>query len=434
MGFPGYRRSLRTSVAFLGMAAAGASALVGLQGSFAAAAVADAITVTPASGTAITVDEGNLVDGQLVAKFTDSGNTGGNTKCDEQYLATINWGDGSTSTASSTGGTISWEISEVPTGVFDVFGSHTYADSGPYNISVSVVDNSEDAESSGAAVNTDTAAVGDASLARHGNNSNRGFYTAVEGQSITVAADFQDQRPFEKGANRDAGITGTIDWGDGTALQTVPASAPSSDICDCSGPQYFEITASHVYDAAIPASAVYQIVVTALDDGGTSATTDLQAMISDGALTAGSDLKIATAATSTFSVLVGSFTDDAGAQAAVSDFVATIDWGDNTTSTGTVTQTGSGAFNVDGSHAYATTGTKNITATVTDEEGSTVTLKETATVGAAPVAPVAPVVLPATGQPHQPSQPALPLIPLALLALGLVGLATGGRILAKTRR
>jgi len=433
MGFPGSVRSIRRSLAFLAMAAAGASALVGLQGSL-AAAVTDAITVAPASGSAITVGEGVLVEGQLVAKFTDTGNAGGNTNCEEQYLATINWGDGSTSTASSTGGTITCEQGDGPTGVFDVFGSHTYADSGPYKLSVSVVDNSEDAESSGAAVNTDTAAVLDASLARRGNNSPRGFYTAVEGQSITVAADFQDQRSFEKGANRDAGITGTIDWGDGTALQTVPASAPSSDICDCSGSQYFEITASHVYDAPIPASALYHIVLTAMDDGGALSKNDLVATISDGALTAGSDLKIATAATSTFSVVVGSFTDEAGAQAAASDFVATINWGDSTTSSGKVTQTGSGAFNVDGSHAYATTGTKNITATVTDEEGSTVTLKETATVGAAPVAPVAPVVLPATGQPHQPSQPAMPPIPLALLALGLVGLATGGRILAKTRR
>jgi hypothetical protein len=430
MGFPGYRRSLRTSLAYIGMAAATASALVVLQNGMAFAD--DAITVTPASGTPFTVGEGNLAVRKLVGTFTDTGNPGGGVCNTQQYVATINWGDGSSSP-----GSISCELNsdDVPTGTFDVRGSHTYADSSDaYSISLSVVDNSEDAESSGAAVNTDTAAVLDAGLSGRGNNSTRGFYTAVEGQSITVAADFQDHRQFADGASRDAGITGTIDWGDGTALQTVPASAPSSDICDCSGPQYFEITASHVYDAAIPASAVYQIVVTALDDGGTSATTDLQAMISDGALTAGSDLKIATAATSTFSVLVGSFTDDAGAQAAVSDFVATIDWGDNTTSTGTVTQTGSGAFNVDGSHAYATTGTKNITATVTDEEGSTVTLKETATVGAAPVAPVAPVVLPATGQPHQPSQPALPLIPLALLALGLVGLATGGRILAKTRR
>jgi hypothetical protein len=426
MGFPGYRRSLRASLAYIGMAAATASALVVLQNGVAFAD--DAITVTPASGTPFTVGEGNMAVRKVVGKFTDTGNPGGGDCNTQQYVATINWGDGSSST-----GLVSCEfVQETPTGTFDVTGSHTYDDSNAYTISLSVVDNSEDGESSGAAVNTNTANVTDAELFVMNANSGQGPFTGVEGQSFTVAVDFGDNRSFAEGVSRDAGITGTIVWGDGTT-STVPATDPTLS-CECS--PSFEIRASHVYDAAIPATALYRPVVTATDDGGSTASFDFGAgvAVSDGALTAGSDLKIATAATSTFSVLVGSFTDEAGAQAAVSDFVATINWGDNTTSTGTVTQTGSGAFNVDGSHAYATTGTKNITATVTDEEGSTVTLKETATVGAAPVAPAAPVVLPATGQPHQPSQPAVPLTPLALLALGLVGLATGGRILAKTRR
>jgi hypothetical protein len=419
------------------MAAAGASALVGLQSGVAFAA--DAITVSAGSDTAFTAVEGTGTGTKEVATFTDSGNPPLETAvtaaitvtCDSlaqaRYTATIDWkGDGTETSA----GTV--RCTNTP-GTWAVWGAHSYKDSGIFDINVTVTDKVDDPHVSGTGTATAIATITDAptSISVDGDNSTNGAYTAVEGTSVTVAVDFFDNnRAFGEGG-RDAGISGKIDWGDGT-IQNVQA-VDATGICDCNSNDS-EIRGSHVYDAAIPATALYHIVVTATDDGGATAAADFVAAISDGALTAGSDLKIATAATSTFSVVVGSFTDAAGAQAAVSDFVATINWGDNTTSAGTVTQTGSGAFNVDGSHAYATTGTKNITATVTDEEGSTVTLKETATVGAAPVAPVAPVVLPATGQPHQPSQPAMPLIPLALLALGLVGLATGGRILAKTRR
>jgi hypothetical protein len=281
-----------------------------------------------------------------------------------------------------------------------------------------VVDNSESGESSGAAVKTDTATVTDAGLEVVGDNSEQGFYSAVEGKSITVTVDFAD---FNNGSGIDAGITGSIDWGDGTAAQAVAPTAPSS--CECT----FQISASHVYDAAIPATAVYHITVKATDDGGSTAQADFGATISDGKLTADANKALTAVATTAFTSVVGSFKDEAGAQAAVGDFAATINWGDNATSAGTLTKTADGAFSVSGTHTYASAGSKSITATVTDQEGSTVTLHATATVAAAPV------VLPATGQPH-PTQPATPFVPLALLILGLASFAVGGRILAKMPR
>jgi hypothetical protein len=305
------------------------------------------------------------------------------------------------------------------TGTFDVTGSHTYADSASAAISVSVVDSSESAESSGAAVKTDTATVTDAALELDGDNSTHHSFATVEGKSLKVAVDFFDNANSESA--RDASITGTINWGDGSAVQSVPSTA-ASDICDC-GSNDAEISATHVYDAA----AHYDITVTAKDDGGYMATASYSANISDGKLTADANKSLTATAGAAFTSVVGSFTDGAAGQAAASEFSAMISWGDGSLYAGTVTKTGSGAFSVSGTHTYASAGTKSITATVTDEEGSTVTLHATATVGAAPI------VLPATGQPHA-TQPAVPVIPLALLILCLASLAVGGRILVKMPR
>jgi len=422
MGFTGYRRSIRASLAYVGMAAATASALVVLQSGVAFAA--GAITVAAGSDTAITVLEGDSTGSKNVATFTDSGNAPITAAprsiitCDgaaqARYTATIDWsGDGKdtgpgTVTCTETAGT--WAV----------WGAHTYKDSGTFHINVTVSDKSEEPSASGTAMNTATATVSDADVFANTDNSNDGFYSAVEGKSITVTVGFVDDRAFAEGTTRDASITGTVDWGDGTALQSVPATTPASN-CECN----VEISASHVYDAA---AAAYHITVTAKDDGGSSGTASFAARIfSDGKLTADANKSLTATAGAAFTSVLGSFTDEAGAQAAAGDFAAMISWGDGSVYSGTVSKTASGAFSVSGTHTYASAGSKSITATVTDEEGSTVTLHATATVGAAPI------VLPATGQP-QPTQPAFPVIPLALLILSLVSLAVGGRILAKMPR
>jgi hypothetical protein len=428
MGFHGYHRSIRASLAYVGIAAASASALVGLQSG--AAFAADAITVTAGADTVIAVTEGQSTGVKQVATFTDSGNapivitapqSSLISECDgvaqARYTAVIDWSGDGTDTDT---GTVTCTTTE---GTWAVSGAHTYKDSGTFHINVTVTDNTDDPKVSGKGTNLATATVADAPLSVTGENSTNGFYTAVEGKSVTVIVDFgDDNNSFVD--SRDPGITGTIDWGDGTALQTVVPTTPSSS-CECDAT--FELKASHVYDAAIPATAVYNITVKATDDGGSTAQADFEATISDGKLTADANKTLSAVATTAFTSVVGSFKDEAGAQAAVGDFAATINWGDNATSAGTLTKTADGAFSVSGTHTYASAGSKSITATVTDQEGSTVTLHATATVAAAPV------VLPATGQPH-PTQPATPFVPLALLILGLASFAVGGRILAKMPR
>ena len=67
--------------------------------------------------------------------------------------------------------------------------------------------------------------------------------------------------------------------------------------------------------------------------------------------------------------VVASFTDD-NPGGIVSDFTASIDWGDNSTYNGAVQQNGSGGFDVIGTHTYTSPGTSNITVTIRDVGGS----------------------------------------------------------------
>ena len=96
---------------------------------------------------------------------------------------------------------------------------------------------------------------------------------------------------------------------------------------------------------------------------------------------------VAVAATegAAFSGTVATFTDPDTA-ALASEYTATIDWGDGTTSAGTISGSG-GSFTVGGVHTYAEQGTDTVTVTITDADNSanTATVTSTATVADAAV-------------------------------------------------
>src|SRR5262249_14976962 len=69
-----------------------------------------------------------------------------------------------------------------------------------------------------------------------------------------------------------------------------------------------------------------------------------------------------------FNGTVASFTD-ANPSPPLSDFTATITWGDGSTSIGTITK-GSGGFNVSGSHTYANSGSYTLSVLISDIGGS----------------------------------------------------------------
>jgi|GEM_PF-1164314 len=78
---------------------------------------------------------------------------------------------------------------------------------------------------------------------------------------------------------------------------------------------------------------------------------------------------------------VATFTDS-DPNAKTADFAAKIDWGDGSTSDGTITAAGPGAFNVLGTHTYVAAGNYTFNVQVTDPSGTKAAAAGTATVAA----------------------------------------------------
>jgi hypothetical protein len=84
----------------------------------------------------------------------------------------------------------------------------------------------------------------------------------------------------------------------------------------------------------------------------------------------------------------------ATAGAVAGNFTATIDWGDGTSSTGTLTATGNGGFLVLGNHDYTEEGTETVTVSVSDNSSHTVSSTASAQVADAPLV-ATPISIPA---------------------------------------
>lgn len=149
----------------------------------------------------------------------------------------------------------------------------------------------------------------------------------------------------------------SIAWGDG--------STSTASITPSNGS--FSVSGSHTYAEEGPET----ISITVKDGSGLQASTNSSASVSDAKLTltgfvAGSigHLKAGLAATFT----------DADPAGLVSDYQATINWGDGTTSTVTVAKNPLGkGFALASSHSYARKGTYTVTLTISDQGGSKVT-------------------------------------------------------------
>ncbi|HLY50807.1 MAG TPA: hypothetical protein VKR21_16585 [Solirubrobacteraceae bacterium] len=183
-----------------------------------------------ASGSSVSATEGQAFSG-AVATFSDPDVT---AKASD-YSASINWGDGKTSS-----GTISGTPSK-----FTVNGTHTYAEEGSFHATVTITDN--DGSGNNATV-TDTAKVADAAL--HAS----GVAPTLSGTTASgKVATFTDS---DSGGTV-SDYTATINWGDGSTTTGTVSKATSG----------FAVSGSHTYANA----GSYTITTTIKDKGGASA-------------------------------------------------------------------------------------------------------------------------------------------------------------------
>ncbi len=299
----------------------------------------------------------------VLSTFTDADPEG--TVSD--YVAVIDWGDGMAPTA----GVITYNGSpKFPT--FDVSGTHTYVEEGNYNYTVTVYDVGGSVTQTSGVV-----AVADAPLVVAWDSPPVGA-TLTEGAPISAinpsgaVAGFTDGNPFATVSD----FTVSIEWGDGTV---------SPGVVEAVAPGLFDVAADHTYSE----EGTYPAQITVLDDGGSIASAIGQMTVVDAPLT-GTCLDItATEGQPLMDVTVLAFTD-ANPMAPVSDFTATIDWGDGTITQGTVVPVGGSAagadFKVVGDHTYADEGTYTLTVAVADKGGASLgPMACTATVADAPL-------------------------------------------------
>src|SRR5262249_51652980 len=140
--------------------------------------------------------------------------------------------------------------------------------------------------------------------------------------------------------NSPSDFTATIDWGDGnTARGAVSGSGGG-------------FMAFSTVDYYVDGWEVSRAGTLTDDAPGTDSATDTGvANVAEADVRSGTGLSITPTEGSTFTGAVATFTDTGYPDNSPSDFTATIDWGDGSTGTGTVSGS-DGNFTVSGTHAY----------------------------------------------------------------------------------
>ncbi len=185
------------------------------------------------------------------------------------------------------------------------------------------------------------------------------LFQPVEGQQFTTVV----------GQISAGGSGPTIDWGDGTA-----ASQGTLDSLQ-------QVTGTHTYVE----EGVYDATINWKDAKGSNQQTPFDVKVVDAPLTA-TPVSITATTGVAFNGAVATFTD-ANPNGTVSDFSATIDWGDGTASAGSIATNPAGGFVVNGTHTYTTVNSFKTTITISDVGGA-----QAVAHGAARVTPPPPTV------------------------------------------
>jgi hypothetical protein len=271
------------------------------------------------------------------------------------FTATIHWGDGTTSTGS---------ITADPRGTgFDVTGTHTYTNANDwfgfghhqggtqnYQVSVTITDTTTQQQTVTEGVASVTSATPNLVVTAENIQP-----TSSELFSGTVAK-FTDTNS----AVSSAGFMATIYWGDGTYSTGTVVADPNGG---------FDVTGTHTYTLnsdqpvgwggwdslgeSSGATLLLRVVIqgsTMADSGSALGFANVAPAPAD---VQGAGTAITAVYNQSFTGAVAAFTPQSST-ATASDFTATINWGDGTTSTGTIVAGPNGTFQVTGTHTYAT--------------------------------------------------------------------------------
>jgi hypothetical protein len=183
-------------------------------------------------------------------------------------------------------------------------------------------------------------------------------FGATEGMTFAgTVATFTDPDPTSTAAEYSA----TIDWGDATHTTPGTISGPPA------GP--FTVDGTHIY--AEEGGYKVTVTITDVDNPKNNATVISTASVGDAPLM--SRCATTPVSTQTYTGRTAIFTDQSST-GTLSDFSATISWGDSSSSPGTISGgPGNAPYTVSGTHTYTSTGTFLITTTIKDVGGSTTT-------------------------------------------------------------
>ena len=277
-----------------------------------------------------------IVNDQLLNWYWNSGSS-------SDYTAEVQWGDGTEST-----GTVYYHNRSVG---YMIDGSHTYAAPGTYPITIVILGNSSVQNVMAIFAGQVTATISDQTLS----STPLTFQTHTD-QSVPVEiAKFNGSDSIATATN----YTATVNWGNGTA-------SGATIVADPAGGGEYDVYGAGIYAAAGNYSATIQVT----DAAGSTVTANSTADVTSNPITATGIAGTETAA-SAFTAMVTTFQDTTAGSVA-SNLKAAINWGDGTTSIGSVSAdpTIAGQYDVAGNHTYASAGDYTVTVTLSDQLGT----------------------------------------------------------------
>ena len=345
---PGQSANVNISVALQNNASTAVGAILTSTAAVVGPTASDAnLQNNSVSLTVNTEQEGLRFQNVELFHFTDSNASA------TDFTATVDWGDHSSSMSNDGSGTVS--VVADAAGGFDVLGSHTYPEERDYSTTLTVtgLDGTQFSSDS-----QQLFAVADAPLTA-------GALTppphATINQPITsdLLFHFTDANPYATPSD----FTATVTWGDG---KTNTSSDGKGDVSVAADPVGgFDVYGSHTYVETLNPGTL-EVQVNDVGGASTSATTTTFSVLNPEPPLSAVALYVPSVTTEGQSIsnaLLFQFSD-AGPNAQISDYLATVYWGDgsNDTSsdgTGTVWLVAAGAlgngnlqFDVIGTHTY----------------------------------------------------------------------------------